>query len=718
MKVKHKLTLINGLLMVVLITGITSVILLRASVLQKDAAVENMTNLSVNISKEITGLTEVCIQVLNTTGLLTCYENIPAEIRRAGVQGALYMLVSVIPEFVSAYTFWQPDTFDGLDASYAGTPGSTENGQFVFSVTKASGSLEFTSYPGYQDILAGLSPDVVITNPILDTVHGSGKYLIDIRVPILRGGKAAGILGIQVGLEGTQAAAEKIKPYGVGNTTVYANNGAIAAHFDNAKTGADFRTVDADLLGADGVAAVTESLRSGTAQAIFHRDMVIMIYPFKGTGSELWTIVSFVPAGVVLAPVYTLIRFSVIFIIIAVTASAFIIFFVSAGVTKPIVTVALTLKDISEGEGNLTESVNINSRDEIGELARYFNATLEKIKNMIITIKKQSGLLSTIGNDLARQMAETAAAINEIAVNIRNIKGRAGDQSTSVTKSIDAMEQITVNIGTLSGHVERQSVNVSQSSSAIEEMLANIQSVARTLANNAGNVKELMESSEIGRTGLQEVAADIQEIARESAGLLEINAVMENIASQTNLLSMNAAIEAAHAGEAGKGFAVVADEIRKLAENSGEQSKIISTVLKKITDSIDKITRSTDSVLNKFEAIESGVRIVSDQEESIRNAMEEQSAGSQQILEAISELNDTTQLVKNGSDEMLGGSRMVIEESKNLELLTAEISGGMNEMAAGADLINVAVNRVNTISGETRNNISVLADEIKKFKVE
>jgi methyl-accepting chemotaxis protein len=139
-----------------------------------------------------------------------------------------------------------------------------------------------------------------------------------------------------------------------------------------------------------------------------------------------------------------------------------------------------------------------------------------------------------------------------------------------------------------------------------------------------GSKTEANLQAEVWRNGLQDVAAGIQQIARESEGLLEINAVIENIASQTNLLSMNAAIEATHAGEAGKGFAVVADEIRKLAESSGEQSKTISSMLKKIKDSIDKITRSTDAVLNKFEAIDSGVKTVSDQEENIRNAMEEQ----------------------------------------------------------------------------------------------
>jgi methyl-accepting chemotaxis protein len=181
---------------------------------------------------------------------------------------------------------------------------------------------------------------------------------------------------------------------------------------------------------------------------------------------------------------------------------------------------------------------------------------------------------------------------------------------------------------------------------------------------------------------------------------------------------MNAAIEAAHAGEAGKGFAVVADEIRKLAESSGEQSKTISTILKKIKDAIDKINKSTDNVLHKFEAIDSEVRTVSVQEGNIRNAMEEQSVGSKQILEAIGQLNEATRLVKDSSAEMLEGSRQVIQEGRNLEIATQEITNGMNEMATGADQFNVAVTRVNAISGENKDSIDVLVREVAKFKVE
>jgi methyl-accepting chemotaxis protein len=229
---------------------------------------------------------------------------------------------------------------------------------------------------------------------------------------------------------------------------------------------------------------------------------------------------------------------------------------------------------------------------------------------MIILIKKESSDLSNIGNDLASNMTETAAAVNEITANIQSVKGRIINQSASVTETNATMEQVITNINKLNGLVENQAGTISKQSDFIQTAVNNVGSVNQTLQKNMENVQSLKEASEVGRSGLQEVAADIQEIARESEGLLEINSVMENIASQTNLLSMNAAIEAAHAGEAGKGFAVVADEIRKLAENSSEQSKTIGTVLKKIAESIKKITSSTDNVLARFEVIDSSIKTV------------------------------------------------------------------------------------------------------------
>jgi methyl-accepting chemotaxis protein len=380
--------------------------------------------------------------------------------------------------------------------------------------------------------------------------------------------------------------------------------------------------------------------------------------------------------------------------------------------------VTAILKEISNGKGDLTTRLAIRRSDEIGLMAACFNRALDQIRDMVLTIKEQSVKLFNVGNDLAENMIETASAINQITSNIREVKTRVMNQSDGVTQTTATMERLSRNIDQLNHQVEDQTENVSQSSSAIEEMLANIQSVTATLVKNTGNVNELTAASELGRSGLGTVSTDIQGIARESEGLLQINAVIQTIAAQTNLLAMNAAIEAAHAGDAGRGFAVVADEIRKLAENAGGQSKTIGDVLKKIKASIDKISHSANLVLEKFEDIDGSVRTVSEQEASIRAAMEEQGEGSKQILEAVARLNEVTRNVKEGSTEMRDGSQQVIAESKNLERVTQEISDGMNEMAAGADEIGAAVSRVNDISILNRDHINTLVEAVIKFKVE
>jgi methyl-accepting chemotaxis protein len=266
--------------------------------------------------------------------------------------------------------------------------------------------------------------------------------------------------------------------------------------------------------------------------------------------------------------------------------------------------------------------------------------------------------------------------------------------------------------------VGEQADSVNTSSSAIEEMTANIHAVTQTLIANSKNVSDLMEASELGKTGVQAVAEKIQEITRDSEGLLEINAVMENIASQTNLLSMNAAIEAAHAGESGKGFAVVAAEIRKLAESSGQQSKTTAAMLKKIKSSIDSITKSSDEVLTRFEAIDYSVRTVSEHEYNIRNAMEEQQAGGRQILESISRLREITDSVKQGSDKMADSGNSLIKETREFINISDQVMTSMNQIISGAmGEIQTAVTRVDEMNTENERNFKDLKGETEKFKV-
>jgi len=427
------------------------------------------------------------------------------------------------------------------------------------------------------------------------------------------------------------------------------------------------------------------------------------------------TIYSFIPRDEFFSHLNVLGAVSIIVSALAILIMGIVLFIFTGRLIKPLHLMTNTFAEFANGD--LTKRLSEKGDDEIAQTSRSFNKTMEEFRKMIIAVKSQTGTLAEIGNDLASNMTKTVSAINQIASNIQSIKGRALNQSASVTETNATMEQVTVNIDKLNGNVERQTGAVAQTSSALEQMMANIQSVTATLVKNSENVHALQESSETGKAGLQEVATDIQDVARESESLLEINAMMENIASQTNLLSMNAAIEAAHAGESGRGFAVVADEIRKLAESSGEQSKTIGVVLKKIKESMDKITRSTESVLNKFEAIDQGVKIVAEQEEVILRAMEEQGHGSKQVLSAAGQVGEITEQVRGGSIEMFEGSKEVIQESKNLEKATQEITSSINEMVVGAEQVNLAVNTVNDLSGRTRENISALTRAVSKFKV-
>jgi len=351
-------------------------------------------------------------------------------------------------------------------------------------------------------------------------------------------------------------------------------------------------------------------------------------------------------------------------------------------------TLSESLKAIAGGGGDLTRRVEARSRDELGVLASYFNDFQATLAAIVRETKATMVELSSLGADLAAAMEETAAAASQISGNVEGVTRRTVEQSAGAEASAAAVERIVGALRALDEAIARQADAAADSAASVEEMIANILSVNRGIERMDGDFVELTASAGAGKDALDTVVEGVRGIAERSTRLGDANALIASIASQTNLLAMNAAIEAAHAGEAGRGFAVVADEIRKLAENAARQSKEISSDVRQIAGAIAAVSGSTGQASERLSALVDRIAGLRTLEEGIKAAMAEQSAGSSRVLETLGQLRAIGAEVASGSsdmrasaDEVSAQTERLLESSRGIERSMAEIAAGVSEVS-------------------------------------
>ena len=376
-----------------------------------------------------------------------------------------------------------------------------------------------------------------------------------------------------------------------------------------------------------------------------------------------------------------------------------------------------TLHEISSGEADLTKRIPLKTHDEIGEVVIGFNTFAEKLQHIVREMKGSKDTLDVTGESLLSSTEETASSITEILANIDSIHKQINEQKASVDQTAGAVDEISANIVSLNTMIEHQSLGVNQASAAVEEMIGNISSVNGSMEKMSGAFQDLARNSQNGFTKLQDVHDKIQLIEGQSQLLQEANTAIASIASQTNLLAMNAAIEAAHAGEAGKGFAVVADEIRKLSETSTTQSKTIGTQLSQIQEAIKNVVTASNEASDAFSIVSKELDATDQLVIQIKSAMEEQNEGSRQITEALKIMNDSTVEVRDASKEMNEGNKVILEEVQHLQDTTGVMKASMDEMHIGAQKINETGTALSDISSKVEESIKRMGSQVDQFKV-
>jgi methyl-accepting chemotaxis protein len=336
---------------------------------------------------------------------------------------------------------------------------------------------------------------------------------------------------------------------------------------------------------------------------------------------------------------------------------------------KEIVTAAISLAELK-----FDIDIPRNRKDEIGDVQRAFHTIRDELQKTITDINNEHMGQKNVSGNLHISIRESSDGLGVISRNMDSVQNKTDAQMGSVVQTADSVESIITHIHSLDNAVEIQAETISRSSESIEQMVGDIDSVRSVVLEAQETTGTLGRSSEAGRKMLGNLAEELARIADQSAFLEETNSALVNIASQTNILAMNAAIEAAHAGEAGKGFAVVAGEVRSLAELSNKESASISNEIKNMRKGIEMIRQVSAKTVDTLGGMFTEVTNMQASFNSVNAAVEAQASNGAQVLNALTSLRETTEQVRTGSDEIQKESDSIHQVVESLKSISRDVN--------------------------------------------
>lgn len=538
----------------------------------------------------------------------------------------------------------------------------------------------------------------------------AGRYVIVIGRSLFRDGKWNGMLGCAFDLSLFSQRLIMPKRYGrYGYATVIDEAGLTLSHKDESKIMGDireelfFRNIIG--LGAD----------SGFFHYSEEKQENILI--FEKTNYMPWYAAAIIPKKDLFRTTVLLTRIvSAISVFGSIIILVSLMLFLSKSVIRKVKQIEREL--LTSSQGDLTLRLRTKGSDEIASIHSSFDTMMENFSSFLRNVKEKMITINTASLGMSSNITETASAVNQITGNIENTRNQINNQKISVDKTMNTVEQLTESVTDLNRLVGEQEITITHSAASIEAMAEKIETINGMVRDADEGAGEMNDAAGRGKERLEDVIGLIRAIVDESEQMMQANELIASISSRTNLLAINAAIEAAHAGDSGKGFSVVAGEIRNLAEQTARQSTSVGANLSAIKSSIDNVMGAADHTNKEFNGITNAVDNVGSLFSDIKRAMEELSNGGDQVVSGLTELRETSEKVIQHSYRMKDGNGMIIDTAADLRNISAVINEAIEEVAYGIREINTALNQIDTLSQENTEQIVSVNRDAERFRTD